>query len=1265
MSKPNTKKMLTVMISVAMVFSAFAILSLAATPAYATGSATMTSNPLYFVPGVTTVSYISTTGAGFGAGSVVYFYISTTTSASGIIGSYIGTVSLSSGVTDLANVVNITVPSSVTPGSYYILASDSSSPTAAGATFNANVAVTVSSISPEVSLSVNSQAAGGTIGISSVTGHPFDAGSSIALILNKPGSSITVNVNGGSSNAITTTSSGLIPTSTYFTVPTNLPQGTYTLVVQETTAYSASTAPNGAVSGSGGITADTSFTLNPAITVTFASGNSISGATSSQFYISGEGFAASAAIGSSTSSTPSSDVTVAGVDALQGGVTTGTDGSFSNLHVTGLVSAITTTGPQTIVITTNPPTSANTFASAVFVSNPTQTPTVLVTDTVAGANYGTTSGFVADTLSITAYNMLGAQGIAIYFGGSNVVSSTTDANGYYSTTSYTVPQLPGGTYTVYAQMSSSSTVTEYASTTFTILPQITFSNTEGYALSSGTNGAQFTVSGNGLAPNGEYAITDSGLISAGGTGNVVYDTENSLVTTGLAFVHGSSASDYLGVQATFTGTFEITYYATYGTATTLATGSNETISVSGSSLTTQSDYYYAIGPVTVTSSTPSYNPSASPAQTVSLTVTGLIPVGSAISTSTYVVADTYSIVLGSVSASSSAVSVKANGETTAATTFNTSSSSTNSATLTFAASSLSSSGLNTINVVYSNFGPGNDWGTAGADASSAVVGSLNVLSSTPGTSALAALAAPGTNYPGLSVGYYLYDFPASSTVTYYYYTPQGKKSATVSTDSNGIANVSFSVPFVPAGSYQLTFMVTVSGSNYFLNTTMGVQATLSSVPSSSSSYPTSQAAASYYPGGSVTLYAYGLSPQSFYGLYLYDSNTSTMTSSALGYFTTDTSGSNSAGTTVTLPMTLASGDRYYIDAMAATSSPTNSSAIANYNFMVGSYNNIFGPTFNYTTNTESAFPTQFVNFVWTPSTPPAVVTSGGTNGPVEVTVYLNETAYTTFPVAYTAAGPLLGSFLAPNNDTGAWWFVTLGWTQIQAGNTHFFSMTNGTTSPKLALVSGAGALVINIGNVSATIQTAIGQAMKVPLAELNATIVKLNSTAAQITTAFGTMTSTLSAINATVTSIENGQVLVQTDVGSIMTSFASLNSSIQTFNGDVATISTSLGNVTTSLSSINTKVVSNGNNLVTVETDLGNISGEIVATHGNTSQIITALGYLNATVQKVNSNTQGFGTLEVFLIVIVVLVLITLVLSFMAVSAANKASRRATEEKKQ
>ena len=90
MKKISTKKMLTVLISLAMVFSALAVISMAAQPAYA-ASGTITADPTVFTEtgGALASTIVVFNGGTFGAGASITFWLSTTNTFT-MTGSYSG-----------------------------------------------------------------------------------------------------------------------------------------------------------------------------------------------------------------------------------------------------------------------------------------------------------------------------------------------------------------------------------------------------------------------------------------------------------------------------------------------------------------------------------------------------------------------------------------------------------------------------------------------------------------------------------------------------------------------------------------------------------------------------------------------------------------------------------------------------------------------------------------------------------------------------------------------------------------------------------------------------------------------------------------------------------------------------------------------------------------------------------------------------------------------------------------------------------------------
>ena len=311
MFKPNNKKMLTVLITLAMIFSALAVLSMAAQPAYA-ASGTFTVNPTTYTAGTSsgtsTVAFVS--GGTFGSGSTVFFFLSTTTSSSGIVAgsgilvtvsgvsvlNAIGGVSLAAGTTSLSNAVTFTMYSSAgkgaVPGTYYILAEDYISGSPSG-TYALGPQVTL--VSPVPALTIHNPVTGTaatgkyalTVGSTGLAvGSGFDAGASINVYLNYPGSSVlltTATANSFGSFEVPFTVpqlAGTVEVNQYSGTYTSI-TSSYTVVAQETNTYSASTFPEG------GITADAPMDIAPSLAV---SPLDIQGTAGTSLTLTGTGF---------------------------------------------------------------------------------------------------------------------------------------------------------------------------------------------------------------------------------------------------------------------------------------------------------------------------------------------------------------------------------------------------------------------------------------------------------------------------------------------------------------------------------------------------------------------------------------------------------------------------------------------------------------------------------------------------------------------------------------------------------------------------------------------------------------------------------------------------------------------------------------------------------------------------------------------------------------------------------------------------------------
>ena len=612
------------------------------------------------------------------------------------------------------------------------------------------------------------------------------------------------------------------------------------------------------------------------------------------------------------------------------------------------------------------------------------------------------------------------------------------------------------------------------------------------------------------------------------------------------------------------------------------------------------------------------------------------------------------------------------------------------ATLSFNVLSGQSTGVQNITVVYN--------GSAIADALATQTVIVSSPSSSPSAGTLIAypILSSSGSLTGYDVAGYNFD-PSLGSPKIYYMGYSGKITAagyavTIGSSTGAFAfttstdNDIYTLPTVPAGTYSMFVVGSVGTTTYTIYGSYAVPIVFTPVSAGTDSVTNLPYG---YINSEVSIAASGLQPYSYYDVYFNGVYQTTVESGSSGSLSSSTSSGAGAGENVfTIPTV-------NVGTYNMTLNPTGSmtpAATAKIEVSASS-------TLTMSDSTGYAFPGQIISFSWTPSTatvapvqPGLVVVNAPsvgsfTYGTIYVTVYLNDTPYTSVPAAYSAPSgtvTLSGSFITPNAALGSYWNVSLGWTQdiytasspLVSGspvsgatmqNTHAMSVTN---EAYLGLVQGNGALLTGISQsaiatIEAEINSAVKTSLQVPLSELSANITALHGDIATITTSFGTMTTTLQAINATVGSISSGVVLLQTDIGSMKTSLASLNATIISLNGSIATLSTSLGKIQTTTSAINATVTSMNNGIATVQTSLGTLTGTVTAMNSTIAQVHTTLGTVNANVSTIKTSTTGFTTLEIFLIVAIVLILITLVIAFLAVSSSNKLARKFEEQKKQ
>jgi len=1273
MFKPNNKKMLTVLITLAMVFSALAVISMAAQPAYAAASGTVTYNPttlglkvvttlpLTYSP-FQTVAFVS--GGTFSSGATIYFYLSTTDSSTGLVptggpGNYyaIGYTTLTAtSPTTLNQAVTffysgevwsgsgyVSVPSgTITPGVYYILASNQvptsiASPSAL--TSYAFPAAATQFVVQTASLSIlnaiNNAAATGsnalTVGGTGIAyGTGFDSGASVSVTLSYPGGTVLVTATANSAGTF----------AAKFTVPqlagtygTGSPQNTYlgpgnapipyTAVAQETNAYS-SAFPQG------GITADSTFDVGPVLTV---SPMDYSGAAGFTLTLTGTGFPAGAVMSASSQTSPSTSIQITYLGTItsasntyHSAVTVSSTGQFTVTVTT--VSAIPAStepyGPYSIYITmtdTSPyaPTIDELFTPAVYVSVPNpQAPGFYFNPVASSGGYYPTYS----SLTAAVFDFPASATVSIYIGSTLLGTVTTDSNGFALSSVSTLPAMPAGSYIVNAVDSSLG---------LSVVP-----NVAGYTVGSSATPLVLTAffqvtdpvgnvltytESSGLITSGEYVPQNGTLmVSAFGLApGVEYSPTDSSIGniaeygTNVTPIIGTVAPDGLGFIPASNGTLEFTYQPFYGYYLTTGTPVAITVgSVTDGPNGPNGMGYGEIGEPSTSLSVSDQTPGGSVKVTVSNLVSNLITTPVSFQTFYPETYDAYNLYIGTT---------KITSVPPAATTFSTSSL---GAGVTFDVPTLSS-GIYNISVTYEGqpvslalppYATGIGYGAlvVSTGGSSVTSGSLKVIPTYVG----------GLFSEYETVGYGLL---ASTRYDLVIYTSSSPVSVSSKTDAYGafvLTNVPSTTTLLSdsAGTYGVVLTMepgTASATEFYATYTVTASLGLSS----SFGFYNSAGVYKDFIGDTVTLVAgkqAGLVRGAYYDLYfgsMYLETISAVSATSFG-----------SGVTFTVP-TVPSG-LYYLNITFTG----KTAVVASQPFYVlPSY---YGTMTIYSAQgirTEYAFPGQILNFKWTPSVEPQVPGSSvsnsaanviGTYGPIYVTVYLNGSAYTTVTAAYSS-GTLYGSFLAPNAAIGSYWALSLSWSQnLYTGKSTLSgpgSPLSGATLPTqhlmlpghgsyLGLVQGNGALLTAISNAE--------------IATIEAQLTSAVTTSLQVP---------LSELSANITALHGDIVTITTSFGKMTATLQAINATVSSVSRGVVLLQTELGTVRASLASLNATIVSLNGTVATLSTSLGKISTSVSSINATVTSISngvatvqTSLGTLTGTVMEINGTVATIHT---------------------------------------
>lgn len=1134
-STGNTNKILSVIISLTMIFGALAVIEIATEPSYA-ASGSISIDPVVYSSNTAVEALVN--GGSFSSSSVT-FYISTTPTFTSKTS--IGTYSLPTGTTSISNgMVRFTIPTE-TPGPYYIAASDDG-----GVTFTSSVDVTVSSLSPSISVPTN-LAAGGS---ASVSGQGFDPGSTISLYLNYPTGSLLV----GNINAVT---GGF---STSFNVPTTISQtgNPFYVVAQETSSSS----PNS------GITADSkAISLTAAIYVSPAD---ISPSSSSTVTITGYGFSSSATV-SSTSISLSASGTITSVSYTP--FTTSSTGTFS---VPVSFDSATASGPVTVTISTSPGSTPTLFANAFFVSQPNPSSLgFLFSDT----STGTSTAYIGDSISATLYDFPASQSVSVFLDPVALGNVVTNSNGFAQLTS-TIPQSPLPSTTVsYTPVAETSGGLVDTASSMTVDQSFEAVDNSGALLTSSSSeyvpiNATVTVKAYGLTPSMPYDAFDSAAASNGAF--------SSGLVTSLSVGSVISSKMYASTNGTLIFSYTTSYKKSVSSsffAISLKTGSGTSVpGYDGLSYG-----YHTIVPITISS--PTSFTKLTPGESSTLTVTNIIPVGSTVYPG---VSYYYNAYIGSseLTLTSSGISY--------VNFYSTSTSFTGSFTVP------NLNGLLNISVSYSGQTLGFPLGSAYVIVSSpglyASSGSLSVVPTSSGyeivgygylsnpylyymtytgKNAVGSQTVTGTNYGAFAVSispgnqpegvYSVFTVVTSSGVNYYVYSSY---SVTPSLDissptlSNGTAGG-------PVGSSLSASASGLGSSQYYkvYFSTM-LEETLQSSSTGTISTISFTIPAVHAGTYSLSLIPYGSSSSVVSSPFLVTSNNhislGTSTNYAFPGQLVQFSVSDMGTATLPSPLTV-----------ATDATPTYFATISlngtNFVTVPVSYSSSNGGTLNGSFQMPNSNPGSY--YLLTISGNETVLASYA----VSTNTYY-ETATTPFSATQS-------TFLGLVSGNGA--FI-LGVSPSQIAQID--SSINATLSVPLSQLNAA---ISSIDGNVATITTQFGT-MSASLKSINATVTSISSGVATIDTSIGQVETSLKSLNATVVALNNDTATISTAIGTFNTTINNINATVTISNGKLATIQTDLGTFTGSVTS-----VSNG--IATIQTALGTIQT-------NTNQIVPPYG---------------------------------------------------------
>ncbi len=1117
-------KLKIVIILVVAVMIASVVLLPSLTSAQASGS--VSYSPTLYSSGSTVL--VEASGGSFGSGSTVYFYISTTTSSSGIVGGYIGYSVLQSGTTTLSNAqVQFHVPS-ISPGSYYIIAGDTSSPTSSGAEFAVASPVTVSSLSPSITITGSQPTTQAT-----VTGSGWDPSSTVSLYLAGPqGSSLYGTLLG----TFTVTASGVVPSGTSFSIP-EVAYGSYTVVAQE----SSSSSPNY------GITADSPLSVTQYVSV---SPYDISGSVGSTFTVTGYGFP-------SLSTITANGISAGSARATNVATTASTSGYFS--VTASLNTAITGAGTYSVTVLYN--TTSYVQSSAIFVSIPSQIS--------LGFTFSAKTSTIYPNSQYTAkvYDFPAGSTVTVTLGPDVLGQVTTDSNGFGTLTG-TVPDMPANTY--YATASTNGL---YASVSVPVASYFTVVDPDGIQMLSTSehfpSSGHYTTEAYGLTPSAIYTFSDSASSSALMT--ILSVTSGTLVSQSL-----------LEFSPAINGTLIFSVVPNFSSAAT-------TSSITLSSVTGYLGNTYGYTPVQPPYFSASHNTvtiwEASSPET--MTVTGIIPAGSVVYPG---IGTSYNIYLGtgelsfSVGSSTQLTTVLSSTSSSPSITFTApAASGVYYLSITYSGQPISAS-IYSVPVVVSYPASSVQSGSIQAipiHSGTQVTGYYVVGYSFYPSSTVklyyytySQTSAPSSNTEGLTYGAFLFTgietLPSEPSGTYGIYVNASYSSSYYTTSTTYTVYPSFSA--TSGGSYSapvgapVSFTMSGFSADAYYSIYFGAFSVFTGVTSSTGSLSGTFDIPAVLPG-EYTISVVQSSSSSQVATEKFNvTKSTTFQLLGLGDPVSPSLGNQAA-------LSSAQGGNYAFPEQ-----------VVMYSWQPGSGN---VPTAQSSSSTDygSIYVTVYFNGTAVSSSPVAMTTVSGTTYLNGSFVMPNDAPgnYWTVTLAwqqnyYSPSSSNTGGYTSSNyyqmpDGQGTFLQLVSGSgatvTGISSGQiADITAAVNSSISASMAIpISELNAAVTSINNTLAYIKTSFGT-MEASLAAINASISAVNGNVVTIHTSLGNVTTALSSINATLISVKGNVGTVQTSLGTITGAVTSISGSAVTIQSSVGTLKVAMNNANGKLNNI-------------------------------------------------------------------------------------------------